>query len=97
MREEGTLPGSPEEVPEIEMETGVMIRNQSVHLRNEEETCLPGLIHSPCCNCPPLFIGCSCVCALTLVTEPLPCAGTILRGAVGTKEVSIPALKGCVS
>lgn len=25
MREEGTLPGSPEEVPEIEMETGVMI------------------------------------------------------------------------
>lgn len=35
MREEGTLPGSPEEVPEIEMETGVMIRNQSVHLRND--------------------------------------------------------------
>lgn len=35
MREEGTLPGSPEEVPEIEMETGVMIRNQSVHFRND--------------------------------------------------------------
>ena len=33
MREEGALPGSPEE--EMEMEMGIMIRNQSVHFRND--------------------------------------------------------------
>ena len=35
MREEGALPGSPEEVLEMEMEMGIMIRNQSVHFRND--------------------------------------------------------------